>query len=295
MLSTWKYMIFLALALPAIYAYAPPNLDGVTKPRWLDSIGGFITRSVAPVSPEASVSPVDPIAAANVDEDLDYRIAQRTKSTEGWRAFLTAHPDGAHAQLARAELDKLTPSATPPEASQASAARSSDAKTLGDVASPAPTSAESEVASPVSDEICRQDEDRLERLSNSLTGDGVVRFLIELRCERLRPEVLRLAKRLDDKAPAAAAAVESAPSGVSPGPAASEAPLPPARMRANEPRSRTRSTLSSRGVQPKRHADARAAPNLPQLLLALFGERPRNSTGGHRSRAGGGPGGGGGQ
>jgi hypothetical protein len=286
-------MIFLALALPAIYAYAPPNLEDITKPRWLDSIGVFVTRSLSPVTPEASDSPVDPIAAANVDEDLDYRIAQRTKSADGWRTFLTAHPGGPHAQLAHAELDKLAPSERP-AAPVAVQAPDGGTQTPGEAAHPDSSSAGSEAATPASDEICRQDEDRLERLSNSLTGDGVVRFLIELRCERLRPELLRLAERLDDKAPAAAAAAQSAPSSVPPGPAASEAPLPPPRMRANEPRSRTRSTLSSRGVEPKRQMNRSATPNLPQFLLALFGERPRNSTGVHRNRAGGGPGGGGG-
>ena len=106
-------MLFLALALPAIYAYAP-SLEGVAKLRWLDDIGVFITKSLAPARPEANASAVDPVAAANLDEDLDYRIAQRTKSTEGWRSFLTAHPDGPHAQSARAELDKLVPPETPP-------------------------------------------------------------------------------------------------------------------------------------------------------------------------------------
>src|SRR5277367_4558318 len=108
MLSTWKYMLFLALALPAIaiFAYAPPNLENIANSRSLDNIGVFITKSLASAKPQAEVS-VDPIAAANVDEDLDYRIAQRIKSIEGWRSFLTAHPDGPHAQSARAELDKL--------------------------------------------------------------------------------------------------------------------------------------------------------------------------------------------
>ena len=48
------------------------------------------------------------------------------------------------------------------------------------------------------------DEDRLEQLSKSPTGDGVIRFLIELRCEKLRPRLLRLAERLDDQPPKAA-------------------------------------------------------------------------------------------
>ena len=123
-------MLFLALALPAMYAYAP-SLEGVAKSRWLGDIGAFITKSLTPARPEANASAVDPVAAANLDEDLDYRIAQRTKSTEGWRSFLTAHPDGPHAQSARAELDKLVPPETPPApaAMQAPDVGPPDAKT----------------------------------------------------------------------------------------------------------------------------------------------------------------------
>ena len=102
-----KYGFVLALALAVIYVYAPPTRDEIAKLRWLDDINVIVNKSLAPAKPEAGVSPVDPIAAANVDEDLDYRIAQRMKSTEGWRSFLAAHPDGPHTQSARAELDKL--------------------------------------------------------------------------------------------------------------------------------------------------------------------------------------------
>ena len=105
-----KYAFELVLALAVIYVYAPLSLvEYVAKLRWLDDINVIVNKSLAPAKPEAGVSPVDPIAAANVDEDLDYRIAQRMKSTEGWRSFLAAHPAGPHAQSARSELDKLLP------------------------------------------------------------------------------------------------------------------------------------------------------------------------------------------
>ena len=167
MLSTWKYTLFLALALPVLYALAPLKIENLNKPRWLDSVGVFITRSLASVKPEPIEPPVDPIAAANVDEDLDYRIAQRKRSSEGWRAFLTAHPDGPHAQSARTELDALAPSGTPPAPAIAQAvdARASDPKTSPEVAPLDRSPAQSEAAAPASDETCRQDEDRLERLS----------------------------------------------------------------------------------------------------------------------------------
>ena len=85
-----KYAFALVLVFAVIYVYAPLSLKDVAKLRWLDDINVIVNKSLAPAKPEAGVSPVDPIAAANVDEDLDYRIAQRTKSTEGWRSFLAA-------------------------------------------------------------------------------------------------------------------------------------------------------------------------------------------------------------
>ena len=71
----------------------------------------FINKALTPVKPEAA--PLDPVAAARVNEDLDYHIAAQTKSVQGWRAFLAAHPHGAHAPAAQAELDKLAPPPAP--------------------------------------------------------------------------------------------------------------------------------------------------------------------------------------
>ena len=175
-----KYAFELVLALAVIYVYTPLSLvEYVAKLRWLDDINVSVNKSLAPAKPEAGVSPVDPIAAANVDEDLDYRIAQRMKSTGGWRSFLAAHPGGPHAQSARAELDKLVPAETPlaPPVAEASNAGSSDTKPPSDVASADRTSPPPEVATHTSDEICRGDEDRLQRLSSSLTTDEALRFL----------------------------------------------------------------------------------------------------------------------
>ena len=301
-------MLFLALALLAIYAYAPPNLENIAKPQWLDHISAIITKSLASAKPQAEVSPVDPVAAAKVDEDLDYRIAERTKSLEGWRAFLTAHPDGPHAQSARAELDKLPAPVTSPAtaALQAPDRASRDTKVSSDVASPPQPSAGSEAATLASDEICRGDEDRLEKLSNNLTSDGVIRLLIELRCEKLRPQLISLAERLktpapkaaaadpvlaerlDDKAPAAAGdAAHGVSASISPEPDVStiNPPLPP--KRAAEPPNKSRPSIVSGGVPPRRPASASTAPSLPPILLALFGEHPKSSARFHRTRAGG--------
>jgi hypothetical protein len=63
---------------------------------------------------------VDNVSSEKVGEDLDYRIAEHTESLVGWRAFLEAHPDGPHAQAARAEINRLPPTLSPqPEQSRA--------------------------------------------------------------------------------------------------------------------------------------------------------------------------------
>jgi hypothetical protein len=283
-----KYAIELALVLAVIYVYAPLSLEDVAKLRWLDDISVIANKSLAPAKPEASVSPVDPIAAANVDEDLDYRIAQRMKSTGGWRSFLAAHPGGPHAQSARAELDKLVPAETPlaPPVAEASNAGSTDTKPPSDVASADRTSPPPEVATHTSDEICRGDEDRLQRLSSSLTTDEALRFLTELRCEKLRPELFRLTERLNYEAPTATAAATQSPS-------SRVAPAQVARRSATEPQNKTHWIVSSRNLQPRRRANRWAARSLPPILLALLGEQPRNSTAFRRARASGGLGGGG--
>ncbi len=287
MLNAWKYTLFLALVGPAVYAYSPPSL----KPRWLADISAAISAK-----PQAEVPPVDPIAAAKVDEDLDYRIAERTKTTEGWRAFLAAHPDGLHAQSARAELDKSAPPAmsSAPTVAQAPDTGAAD-KTVpsGNVPPPLPSTG-SDAATVASDEICREDEDRLHQLSDHPTSDGVIRLLIELRCEKLRPQLYSVAKQLNDKPPTASAdATQDASSSALPGPTAATPASPSPRMRAAEPSKRLRSTVSSRGIERKRHATRLTAPNLPQILLAFFGAGPKNSAGARRSQAAGASSGGG--
>jgi hypothetical protein len=290
MANLWKYMLALALAVPAVYAYAPPRLKDVGKLQWLDDISVIIDKSLASAKPQADVPPVDPVAAAKVDEDLDYRIAERTKSLEGWRAFLTAHPDGPHAQSARAELDGLAAPVAPPApaAGQALDHAPPDTKIPSEVVSPPPQSAGTEAAKVASDEICKGDEDRLEQLSKSPTSDGIIRFLIEMRCEKLRPQLLRLAENQDDQPRAGDGDVTHVVSAsISPEPVVSavDSPLPP--RRAAEAPSKPHPSIVSRGLQLRRRASASTAPSLPPILLALFGGHPKSSAAFRRTRAGG--------
>jgi hypothetical protein len=209
-----KYAFILALAVAVIYAFAPLTRDEIAKLRWLGDINVIISKVLAPANREVRVVSVDRVAAANVDEDLDYRIARRVKSMEGWRSFLAVHPDGPRAQSARAELDKLVGAQTPhaPELVQASNNGSPEMKTPSEAASPSQSPPGSEVATPTIDEVCRRDEDRLERLSNSRSSDEAMQFVTELRCEKLRPQLFRLTERLDYPDPMSAAVAAQGPS-----------------------------------------------------------------------------------
>jgi hypothetical protein len=275
-----KYGLALALMLAVIYVYAPLSLEDVARLPKLDDMNVLLNKSLAYTKREASTSSVDPIAAATVVEDLDYRIAQRMRSIEGWRSFLTIHPDGPHAQSARAELDRLVPTgkspvlavaqAPVPIAAQASDVRSLNADALSEAVSPVQPFPRSEVAKLAADEICKHDEDHLQSLSTP-TSDQAMRFLAELHCERLRPEIFRLTERLDYQDPSALVANQS--------PSPEVAQVGAAGRRAIEPRNKPRWHMATRSPQPRRRASRRAAPSLPPILMALFGETRRTSTG----------------
>ena len=158
--------------------------------------------------PEVAGALVDPAAAARVDEDLDYMIAQRRGSVEGWRSFLAAHGSGVHAQSAGEEVEKLplAEKAPTPPGAEVSNGASTDAKAVSEVMGSAPPSPGVEVAALTPDEICKRDGDRLERLGSSPTSNEAARFANELGCEKLRPQLLGLMGSLGYAAPAPPAA-----------------------------------------------------------------------------------------
>jgi hypothetical protein len=104
-----KYAFILALAV-GVGCYV---VLGPLSPEDLVPIAADRNAAVIPVEPTPPASP------ASIDEQLDYMVAQRLASLEGWRAFLDVHPGGAYAQAARAEVARrlgastATPGATP--------------------------------------------------------------------------------------------------------------------------------------------------------------------------------------
>lgn len=283
-----KYIFVLGLALTVVYVYAPPSLGNTAKLPWLDDIGGIVSKFLAHPRREPGVSRIDPVAAANVDEDLDYRIAERTKSADGWRSFLAAHPHGPHAPSARAEFDKLIPPAAPlaPALAQAPNGGAPAAKAVSEAAFVARPAPPPRAASLSGDEICKRDEDRLQRLSSSATSEEAMRLLNELRCEKLRPQLFRLTEHLDDQEldeqapPAAAVPTEGS----------SSRPAEPAAVRqmGTERPERTRWRLSSHRLRPRRDANRPGPPSPLSIFLADLGAAPRTSNTVRRIRAAGG-------
>ena len=88
-----KYAFVLALGLAiGVYVLGPPNLE--------DRVPDNSAENAATAQFETS----PPVTPPSVDEELDYNVARQFASLAGWRAFLAAHPNGAYARSARAEV-----------------------------------------------------------------------------------------------------------------------------------------------------------------------------------------------
>jgi hypothetical protein len=237
-LAKWLFPLTLSGAVVTVYD--------------LPDVKTAVTSVLAPAETKPTF---DAVAAANVTEDLDYRIAQREKSLAGWHAFLEAHRDGPHAEAAHAQIERLLPTpppqpdahgsgdyrqaasaevektllaeeaSSPGAAPEVSTGASPDAKAASEVVDPA--AAGTEVAALTPDEICKHDGDRLERLRISPKSDEAARFANQLGCEKLRPQLLALMKSLDH-APSAPAVARPRPS-VEVGLALSQERRPPVR------------------------------------------------------------------
>jgi hypothetical protein len=145
MSAPFKYAFVLALGLAfGFWIHAPPNLEEIAKLAWLDETNVIINKAVARLKPQAAVFAVDPAGAARVTEDLDYRIAERIGSVEGWRSFLAVHGSGVHAQTATGEIERLLLSEQ--TTANVSNEASPGTKATSDPVRPAPLSSGTEVA-----------------------------------------------------------------------------------------------------------------------------------------------------
>ena len=152
MKAFFSYAIVLSLGLAVGFIVkGPPNLEDVAKFKWLDEITVILNKALVSAKPAADIVPIDPAAAALIDEELDYRIAQRIGSLEGWRSFLAAHGSSAHAQSARAEAQVLAgkaPAQAAAEVSNGAPTHATDVGGVGPSASPSPGTEVAALAAP---------------------------------------------------------------------------------------------------------------------------------------------------
>jgi Caspase domain len=71
------------------------------------SLGGA-DISLVPPAPTPKVDPPPIVVDPNVSAANDYQLAERVGARKAWESFLTLHPTGFYADLARAQLAKLT-------------------------------------------------------------------------------------------------------------------------------------------------------------------------------------------
>jgi hypothetical protein len=243
-------------------------------------LGPFSLEDLVPLTADrnAAVIPVEPTSTASLDEELDYTVAKQLASLAGWRAFLDAHPSGAYAQSARAEVARrlgasaATPRAAPnnngrvhglseglaslgsyalfatakveqflladeaPASGSPSISEQTPTGERGGRQSASPVSSATEDAIPATsaasqdasretkpadsversstpparidaaagmqlaalapDETCQRDEARLAQLRSAPSLEGAARLANELGCARLRPQVLSLMESL---------------------------------------------------------------------------------------------------
>ena len=193
------------------------------------SIGGdTISLVPAPAAPKVEPAPlaVDPNAAIA----RDYELAERVGTRKGWESFLAIHSLGFYADLARAQLSKLT-AAQPTglanagkvasvgaEGPVAAQPRDNERRAQGEAAKlkvepEAPPQPRIEVATAPTapDQACKRDEARLARLRLDPSSQQVAQFARELACEALRPQVQRLMESLSGESVVATPSTSTAP------------------------------------------------------------------------------------
>jgi hypothetical protein len=178
------------------------------------SLGGDnISLVPAPAAPKVEPAPlaVDP----NAGIARDYELAERVATRKGWESFLAVHSLGFYADLAHAQLSKLTAVQPPasanavkdagagPEAPVAAQRGDNERRTPGEAARlkvepEAPQQPRIDVATAPTapDQACKRDEARLARLRIDPSSEQVAQFARELACEALRPQVQRLMESL---------------------------------------------------------------------------------------------------
>jgi uncharacterized caspase-like protein len=144
------------------------------------SLGGA-TISLIPAKAEATPVAPDP----NAGILGDYLMAERIGTRQAWESFLAMHIKGYYADLARAQLAKLT--GTDGAAAAAAGRPQPVVPNVGDT---------EDKKRPAIEQACKRDGERLAQLRVNPTRPEVQKLLREIGCEELRPQVARLLESL---------------------------------------------------------------------------------------------------
>ena len=110
----------------------------------------------------------------------------------------------------RPQVLSLMESLAPTRAQDASTATPPGGQVESGTPDPPSSPTGADVVSPAPEETCKRDEERLVRLGSNPSGDEALRFVKELGCERLLPQLQRLLHSLDFDASAPRAPANSA-------------------------------------------------------------------------------------
>ncbi len=182
---------------PSAQAPAPDVANGLADAK---------TTIEAPGAGPLAGSEVEPSAPDEIckrDEERLERLRSAPSFEQAERFDSELRCETLRPQL-RGLMASLSPLAPAPEVSNGLA----DAKTAVEAAGSGPV-AGSEVEPSAPDEICKRDEERLERLRSAPSLEQAERFDSELRCETLRPQLRGLMASLSPLAPAPAPEVSN--------------------------------------------------------------------------------------
>ncbi len=258
----FKYAIVLASGFAiGLYVNGTISFHHVPRLPRIDEINVLIGNNFERVRPEATAIVADPIDTRRVDEDLDFLIAKRIATLEGWQAFLVAHSGGALAESAEAEIDKLAllAKASEPAAAEVSDRAVSEVKVESAIAGP---TLASEAAAPPRD-VCNHVADCLGESRSDASGLETEHIASDSEPAQLRPQVGDVTD-----SPDTAAAQPPYPAKVGPDEGAK-----PLHHRTAVYANFQRKRRCAFGFECQWRTQT-----LPPILLALFGMKTRHST-----------------
>jgi hypothetical protein len=165
---------------------------GVSSPNGAAPDAMSAGEAAPPASPSPAMEATSAISedACKHDEDRLAKLQAKPSLDEAVRFGGELRCSKVWPRLV-AILDRLSPTARSAGASSPNGA-APDTTFAGEAAPPASPSPAMEATSAISDDACKHDEDRLAKLQAKPSLDQVVRFEGELKCSKLRPQLLTL-------------------------------------------------------------------------------------------------------